>query len=190
MPAGILTSTSLPFGSATRFFTPLAASGSVMVSEAVISLAGAGEIVAFELEAAARGARRAPRPPNISFRTSSKLPNPPRPPPGEPPRPPEKPSGPQVKVSKPPSRPAPPPGPRPRAEAFEALEARLALGVDLAAVEGLALVVLAQDFVGGVELGEARGGVLVVLVGVGVQLLGELAEGALDVRGARALGHP
>src|SRR5271165_5984730 len=41
--------------------------------------------------------------------------------------------------------------------AFEALETRLALGVDLAAVEGLALLVVADDLVGGVELGEARG---------------------------------
>src|SRR5262249_10479158 len=39
------------------------------------------------------------------------------------------------------------------AEALEALEARLALGVDLAAVERLALIFLAQDLVGGIELG-------------------------------------
>ena len=62
------------------------------------------------------------------------------------------------------------------AEPFEALEARLALGVDLAAVECLALVVVADDLVGGVQLGEARGRLGVVLVGVGMQLLGELAD--------------
>src|SRR5262249_31334905 len=76
------------------------------------------------------------------------------------------------------------------AEAFEALEARLALGVDLAAVEGLALVVLAQDLVGGVELGEAGGGLGVVLVGVRMQLLGLLPERALDLRGAGGLRYP
>src|SRR5262249_30269056 len=80
--------------------------------------------------------------------------------------------------------------PRPTAEALETLEARLALGVDLAAVERLAFVLLAQDLVGGVELGEARGGLGVVLVGVRMQLLGLLPERALDLRGARAFRHP
>ena len=61
------------------------------------------------------------------------------------------------------------------ADAFEALEARLALGVDLAVVEGLALLVVADDLVGRIELGETRGRLRVVLVGVGMQLLGELA---------------
>src|SRR5262249_37300859 len=75
-------------------------------------------------------------------------------------------------------------------ETFKALKARLALGVDLAAVKGLALLGIADDLVGGVELGETAGGLGVVLVGVRVQLLGELPERALDVRGACALGHP
>src|SRR4029453_18668956 len=44
----------------------------------------------------------------------------------------------------------------PGAEAFEALEARLALGIDLAAIERLALALLAQDLVGRVQLGKAR----------------------------------
>ena len=100
-----------------------------------------------------------------------------------------KPSGPQVKLSKLPSCPDRP-ARRPAAEAFEALEARLALGVDLAAVEGLALVLVADDFVGGVQLGEPASAAFVVLVGVGMQLLGELAEGALDRRRARTLRHP
>ena len=65
--------------------------------------------------------------------------------------------------------------PAPTAEAFKALEARLAFGVDLAAVEGLALVGFAEDLVGGIELGEARGRLRIVLVGVRMQLLGELA---------------
>ena len=47
----------------------------------------------------------------------------------------------------------PPPG-RP-VEAFEALEARLAVGVDLAAVELGALAGVAEDLVGRVQLGEA-----------------------------------
>jgi hypothetical protein len=46
--------------------------------------------------------------------------------------------------------------PRLRAVPFEAAKARLALGVDLAAVEGLALILVADDLVGGVELGKAR----------------------------------
>src|SRR5262249_27972283 len=75
------------------------------------------------------------------------------------------------------------------AEAFEAVEARLALGIDLAAVEGLALLGLADDLVGGVDLGEAGRRLGIVLVGVRMVLLGELTERALDVRRARALGH-
>jgi len=46
--------------------------------------------------------------------------------------------------------------PLPRAKTFEALEARLALGVDLAAVEGLALLLVADDLIGSIKLGEAR----------------------------------
>ena len=86
-----------------------------------------------------------------------------------------KPSGPKLKLSKWLPPPGPKPAPPPGCAAFEALEARLALGVDLAAVEGLALLVVADDLVGGIELGEARGRLGIVLVGVGMQLLGELA---------------
>jgi hypothetical protein len=82
-------------------------------------------------------------------------------------------------------------GARPAAaEAFETLEARLAVGVDLATVERLALVGVADDLVGGVELGKARGRLGVVLVGVGVMFLGEFAERALDLSRARTLGYP
>ena len=79
---------------------------------------------------------------------------------------------------------------RPAAEAFEALEARLALGVDLAAVERLALVVVADDLVGAVELGELVRRLRVLLVGVRVQLLRELAIGLLDVFRACDLDTP
>src|SRR5262249_52286827 len=65
------------------------------------------------------------------------------------------------------------------AHALEAAEARLALGVDLAAVERLALVLLAQDFIGGVELGEPHRRLGVVPVGVRMQLLGQAPEGFL-----------
>ena len=67
-----------------------------------------------------------------------------------------KPSGPKLKLSKArrlPDRNRRRPAAR---RSLEALEARLALGVDLAAVERLALVVVADDLVGGVELGKAR----------------------------------
>ena len=55
-----------------------------------------------------------------------------------------------------------------------------ALGIDLAAIEGLALLVVADNLIGGIQLGEARGRLRIVLVGIGVQLLGELAVGALQ----------
>ena len=54
--------------------------------------------------------------------------------------------------------------PRTTAKSLEAAEARLPLGVDLAAVERLALVRIAEDLVGGVDLGELGGRVLVMLV--------------------------
>ena len=72
----------------------------------------------------------------------------------------------------------------------KALEARLAVGVDLAAVELLALVLVADDLVGRVDFGKARSGLRIVLVAVGVMLLGELAIGALDRRSAGAPRHP
>src|ERR1700722_18093356 len=76
------------------------------------------------------------------------------------------------------------------AAAGKALKARLALGVDLAAIELLALVLVAEDLVGRVQLGKARLGFRIVLVGVGVMFLGELAIGALDRRSAGAPRHP
>src|SRR5579862_2131109 len=81
-------------------------------------------------------------------------------------------------------------GTAPLAKTLEALETRLAFGIDLAAVEGLALVGIAQDFMGGIDLGKARGGLGIMLVGVRMQLLGKPPEGSLDLRGARALGYP
>src|SRR5204862_6785197 len=72
----------------------------------------------------------------------------------------------------------------------KALESRLALGIDLAAVELLALVLVSDDLVGRIDFGKARGGLRIVLVVVGVVLLGELAIGALDRRSAGAPRHP
>src|SRR5262249_34479765 len=58
-----------------------------------------------------------------------------------------------------------------RPEALEAVEAGLALRVDLAAVERLALGFVAENLIGGVELAEALRGLRVALVGVRMQLL-------------------
>src|SRR6185437_2746214 len=69
-------------------------------------------------------------------------------------------------------------------------EARLALGVDLAAVELLALVLVAEDFIGGVDFSEALGRLRIILVAVRVMFLGELAIGALDRRSIGAPRHP
>ena len=68
---------------------------------------------------------------------------------------------------------------------LEALETRLTLGVDLASVEGFAFVLLAEDFVGSIDLGKARSRLGVVLVGVRMQLFCEPAVGALDLARAR-----
>src|SRR5262249_3921811 len=76
------------------------------------------------------------------------------------------------------------------AEALKALESRLAFGVDLAAIESLALALLAQDFIGRVQLGKARSRPRIMLVGVRMQLLRLPAEGALDLRSARGLRYP
>ena len=74
-----------------------------------------------------------------------------------------------------------------RAKTLEA--ARLAVGADLATVELGALVGVADDFVGRVDLGELFLRLGIVLVLVGVVFLGELAEGLLDLVRARALRH-
>src|SRR5271166_2466965 len=61
-------------------------------------------------------------------------------------------------------------------ESFKSLKARLALGVNLASIKGLALAFLTQNFVGRIQFRESRCCPLVMLVGVGVQLLCELPE--------------
>src|SRR4029077_16839185 len=61
---------------------------------------------------------------------------------------------------------------------------------DFAPVELLALVLVANDLIGRVDLGKARGSLRIVLVGVGMMLLGELAVGTLDRRSAGAPLHP
>src|SRR5205823_1115322 len=78
---------------------------------------------------------------------------------------------------------------RATAKTFEALESRLALGVDLTTVKSLALVGVADNLIGGIELGKTRGSLGVLVVGVGVQLLGKLAERTLDLSGARLPPH-
>jgi uncharacterized membrane protein len=72
-----------------------------------------------------------------------------------------------------------------RPAAAEALEARLALGVDFTAVESLALVLVAQELMRRIELGKARRRLGIILVGVGMKFLGEPPIGALDVARAR-----
>src|SRR4029078_12500363 len=74
-------------------------------------------------------------------------------------------------------------------ETFEALEFRLALGVDLARVELLALGRVADDLVRRVQFGETLRQLRIVLVGVGMQLLGELAESAFDRARIRRSRH-
>src|SRR5262249_8591628 len=187
-PDGIFTSTSFPVGSCTRFFTPLAASANVMVSDAATS-------------------RPRSSAPTSSSPKRKPLGHEPRPPPA-PPDPPSKNPPNAAKAPKPAGAAAPaaletagaPAETLEDSLATEAawagakplkpLEARLAFGVDLAAVERLAFLLLAQNFVGCVELGKARSRLWIMLVGVGVQLLRELAEGALDLSGAGTLGNP
>src|SRR6185437_12022176 len=76
------------------------------------------------------------------------------------------------------------------AAARKTLEARFTLGIDFAAVELLAPGLVADDLVGRIQLGKPRSRFRVVLVGVRVMLLGELAIGALDRRSAGAPRHP
>ena len=75
-------------------------------------------------------------------------------------------------------------GTRPRAaaaESFKPLEARLALGIDLAAVECLAFVRVAKKLMRRVQFGKARCRFGIVLIGVGMQFFCKLAIGAFDV---------
>ena len=73
-----------------------------------------------------------------------------------------------------------------KTETVELGRPRLALRVDLAAVEGLALLVVAEDFVGGPDFGEALLGFRFLTL-VGMVFLGELAERGFDFRPARRL---
>jgi len=65
----------------------------------------------------------------------------------------------------------------------------LARRVDLAAVEAPALLLVADDVVGGGDRLELLLGRLVARIEVGMQLLGELAIGLGDVGLRRGLGH-
>ena len=65
-------------------------------------------------------------------------------------------------------------------EALELRRTRLPLGVDLAAIEGPALFLIAEDLVGRANLGETLLGPRLLAL-VGVVFLGELAEGGLDL---------
>ena len=74
------------------------------------------------------------------------------------------------------------------AKALEAVRARLAVGADLAPVEFAFLLVVADDLIGRIDLGEALLGLRVGLIMIGMKFLGELPIGLLDLAGARRLG--
>jgi hypothetical protein len=73
------------------------------------------------------------------------------------------------------------------AKPLEALKSRLALSVDLPAIVGLALGFIAHDLVRRIQFGKTGGRARIVLVGIRMQLLGELPECALDLSGTCAL---
>jgi hypothetical protein len=73
------------------------------------------------------------------------------------------------------------------AKPLEALKSRLALSVDLPAIVGLALGFIAHDLVRRIQFGKTGGRARIVLVGIRMQLLGELPECALDLSGTGAL---
>ena len=73
--------------------------------------------------------------------------------------------------------------------AFKALEARLALAVDLAAVEGRAALLVAHDLIGLIGRGETILGLGIVGILVRMMLLGELAVSRLYVLGRGVLGN-
>ena len=75
------------------------------------------------------------------------------------------------------------------AEAFELRSARLAFGIDLAAVEGGALLGVAKNFVSRADFREPFFRPRLFAL-VGVVFLGELAKRRLDVGGAGGLRHP
>src|ERR1700722_4187637 len=70
----------------------------------------------------------------------------------------------------------------PAALRAETVKAILAFGVDLAAVEFRALVLVAQDLIGGIGLGELVLRLRVFLIAIGMVLLGEAAKRLLDLR--------
>jgi hypothetical protein len=74
---------------------------------------------------------------------------------------------------------------RAAAKTFKALEAGLAFGVDLAPIELGALLLVAQNFVGRIDLRKLGLRLRVAAMAVGMVLLGELAIGALDLSLAR-----
>jgi hypothetical protein len=75
------------------------------------------------------------------------------------------------------------------AESFELGRARFALGVDLAAVERPALLLVAENFVSRADLGEALLRLRFFAL-VGVVLFCEFSESGLDVSRAGPLRHP
>ena len=71
------------------------------------------------------------------------------------------------------------------AETFKAAETGFPLGIDLATIERFTLDLIAQQFVGGVQLGETGRRFGIVLVGVGMQFFCEPAVGVFDLACAR-----
>src|SRR5215467_16394362 len=72
-----------------------------------------------------------------------------------------------------------------RAETFKAAETRFPFGIDLATIERFTLVLVAQQFVCGVQLGETGRSFGIVLVGVRMQFFCEPAIGVFDLARAR-----
>ena len=177
-PAGILTLSSLPVGSRTRFSPPLTASSSDTVMATVRSRSSAMPPVSNSnvaaaarpraarrraaehavedvLETAAAGRRRRRRCGRCGSRSRR---GPARPPPAPPPGKPWKRGLPSASIS-------------PRSNCLR--------------LSSSPMISLAEF-----NLGKPRRGFRIVLVGVGVMLLGELAIGALDRRSAGAPRHP
>ena len=65
---------------------------------------------------------------------------------------------------------------------------RLALGVDLTAIELGAFLLVAENLIGRIHLGELCLCFGIVFVLIGMMFLGEAAERLLDLAGARRLG--
>src|SRR5262249_43061516 len=142
-------------------------------------LAGAAQILLLELEAAATGPPRTPGASERSLQDTLEAPKA-----DEATKPPAAAAG-ILKAITPPAEGfenalrAEAAVPATMAEPLKALESRLAFGIDLAAIESLALALLAQDFVGRVQLCKARSSPRAVLVGVRIDLLRLPAAGAL-----------